>query len=240
MAKIVLPEITSGYLATDKLNEAFGLIETAFENTLSRDGTTPNQLEADLDLNGYALLNSASESTDPNRVLTYTEMVDYVTGASSGLVSQTMELQTATAAQTVFNLTTMEYNAGSNSLAVYVNGVRKFTPTDYTETDSDTVTFAAGLTAGDKVQFIKNDFLGTVSLPTHTHTWAQITNVPVFTTRWPDWTEVTGKPSTFAPEAHAHNTADITSGTGLADGRRGVWVQASQPTAGRVGELWIW
>lgn len=34
----------------------------------------------------------------------------------------------------------------------------------------------------------------------------------------PTWNEVTGKPSTFTPEAHTHSTADITSGT-FADAR---------------------
>lgn len=37
------------------LNENFVRIAAAFENTLSRDGTEPNQLEADLDLNGNAI-----------------------------------------------------------------------------------------------------------------------------------------------------------------------------------------
>lgn len=240
MAKIVLPEITSGYLATDKLNEAFGLIETAFENTLSRDGTTPNQLEADLDLNGYALLNSASESTDPNRVLTYTEMVEYVSSVSGGIVSQSIETQIAAGGQTIFNLTTLEYNAGSNSLAVYVNGIRQFTPTDYAETDSDTVTFVSGVTGGSEVMFVVNEFLGTVTLPTHTHTWSQINNIPAFASRWPTWTEVTDKPTTFTPSTHSHSASEITSGS-LADSRRGVFVQATEPTEGMVtGSLWIW
>lgn len=240
MAKVTLPTIQSGYLSTEALNEAFTTIEDAFENTLSRDGTTPNQLEADLDLNGYSILNSGGNSDDPSRVISYEEMTEYVSSVAEGIVSQQIEIHTATAAQTVFNLTTTEYNVGSNSLAVYVNGSRKFTPADYTETDSDTVTFVAGLANGDKVQFVVNEFLGNISLPVHTHTWSQITNVPVYTTRWPAWTEVTGKPSVFTPDTHVHSTADITTGTGLADARRGVWVQAAQPTAGRTGELWIW
>lgn len=43
--------------------------------------------------------------------------------------------------------------------------------------------------------------------------WASLTGVPAFASRWPTWSEVTGKPTTFAPAAHAHAAADITSGT---------------------------
>lgn len=41
------------------LNENFQHIADAFENTLSRDGSTPNQMEADIDLNSNDLLNVA-------------------------------------------------------------------------------------------------------------------------------------------------------------------------------------
>jgi hypothetical protein len=39
-------------------------IEEAFDNTLSRDGSTPNQMEADLDLNNNNVLNVGSLATD--------------------------------------------------------------------------------------------------------------------------------------------------------------------------------
>lgn len=239
MPKITLPTVESGYLSTEALNQAFTDIAEAFDNTLSRDGTTPNQMQADLDLNGFAIINpGGSESGDS--LITRSEMEDFVTEVSSGIVLQKQEIQTSGSGQTAFTLTTFTYEPGANNLAVYVNGVRKFSPTDYTETNATTITFLAGQTLGVKVQFVSNEFLGNITLPTHTHPWSQITGAPVFTTRWPDWTEVTGKPTTFTPSTHTHSTADITTGTGLADARRGVWVQASQPTAGRVGELWFW
>lgn len=34
--------------------------------------------------------------------------------------------------------------------------------------------------------------------------WSYITNKPTTATRWPSWTEVTGKPSSFTPSAHNH------------------------------------
>lgn len=60
MAKLSLQNISAGYASTAALNANFDAIETALENTLSRDGTTPNHMEADLDLNGHDILNAGS------------------------------------------------------------------------------------------------------------------------------------------------------------------------------------
>src|SRR5690606_30028369 len=43
--------------------------------------------------------------------------------------------------------------------------------------------------------------------------WNTLTNLPAYATRWPTWSEVTNKPSTFTPSAHTHSASDITSGT---------------------------
>lgn len=58
--------------------------------------------------------------------------------------------------QTVFNLTTMNYLVGTNSLSVFVDGVNQYGPGAqyaYEETDSNTVTFASGLHVGAEVKF---------------------------------------------------------------------------------------
>jgi hypothetical protein len=62
----------------------------------------------------------------------------------------TRQLQTATAGQTVFNLSA-SYSPGANALVVYVNGLLLETPGDYAETSSTSITFASGLAAGDQV-----------------------------------------------------------------------------------------
>lgn len=38
----------------------------------------------------------------------------------------------------------------------------------------------------------------------HTHPWSNITGAPAQATRWPTWSEVTSKPSTFPPASHSH------------------------------------
>jgi hypothetical protein len=63
------------------------------------------------------------------------------------------EFQTATAGQTVFNLTTMTYAAGANNLMVFVDGVNQYEGASYLETDNNTVTFTQGLHEGALVKF---------------------------------------------------------------------------------------
>jgi hypothetical protein len=42
--------------------------------------------------------------------------------------------------------------------------------------------------------------------------WANVSSKPAEATRWPTWSEVTSKPSTFPPSAHNHAATEITSG----------------------------
>ena len=60
MAKLTTTDLTSlanETSAVNQINANNALVETAVENTVSRDGTAPNSMGADLDLNGYDLLN---------------------------------------------------------------------------------------------------------------------------------------------------------------------------------------
>jgi hypothetical protein len=83
---------------------------------------------------------------------------DNVTGINSNFLAFTnqQEIQTATAGQTVFNLTTVTYQPATNSLSVFVDGVNQYGPGAqyaYVETDNDTVTFVNGLHVGALVKF---------------------------------------------------------------------------------------
>ena len=90
---------------------------------------------------------------DSNDVLLATW--DQITGVNSNFVNYTTEteVQTATAGQTVFTLTTMSYAPGTGSLTVYVDGVNQYEGDSYLETNSTTVTFTAGLHVGAQVKF---------------------------------------------------------------------------------------
>ena len=93
---------------------------------------------------------------DSNDVLIGT--YDNIIGINSNFVNFTnqQELQTATAGQTVFTLTTMQYQPATNSLSVFVDGVNQYGPGAlyaYLETNSTTVTFTTGLHVGAEVKF---------------------------------------------------------------------------------------
>jgi hypothetical protein len=93
---------------------------------------------------------------DANDVLIGT--YDNIIGINSNFVNFTndQEIQTATAGQTVFTLTTTNYQPGTNSLSVFVDGVNQYGPSAsyaYVETNSTTVTFNSGLHVGAEVKF---------------------------------------------------------------------------------------
>ena len=52
-----ISSITSGYASITSLNANFEALRNAFDNTLSRDGSTPNTMSADLDMNGNDVTN---------------------------------------------------------------------------------------------------------------------------------------------------------------------------------------
>lgn len=60
MAKLTLNNVTSGYGTATRVNANNTLIETAIENTLSRDGTAPNTMSAVLDMNSNRVVNVAN------------------------------------------------------------------------------------------------------------------------------------------------------------------------------------
>jgi hypothetical protein len=64
MAKLTLNTIGSRYGSIDALNANNDLVEAALENTLSRDGTGPNNMEVALDMDSNSILNVDTVYTD--------------------------------------------------------------------------------------------------------------------------------------------------------------------------------
>lgn len=74
MSKITLNNVTNLRDTTtsqNTINTDLSRITTAFNNTLSRDGTSPNSMSASLDMNSHRVLNlpAPSTSTEPLRVV---------------------------------------------------------------------------------------------------------------------------------------------------------------------------
>lgn len=90
---------------------------------------------------------------------------DNIIGINSNFVNflTETEVQTATAGQTVFTLTTMQYQPNTNNLTVYVDGVNQIDGVSYSyvETSSTVITFTAGLHVGALVKFTTAQTLST-------------------------------------------------------------------------------
>jgi hypothetical protein len=88
---------------------------------------------------------------------------DNIVGINSNFVNfvTSEEVQTATAGQTVFTLTTMAYQPGTNNLVVYVDGVNQIQggTFSFVETSSTVVTFTTGLHLGAVVKFVSAETL---------------------------------------------------------------------------------
>ena len=99
MPKVSLSTITSGYGTVDALNQNFDAIEAAFDNTLSRNGDTPNQMQANLDMNGYEVLNVGSLNGVP--VADLSDISGYV---NTALAAATSASASATSAANTYDL----------------------------------------------------------------------------------------------------------------------------------------
>lgn len=62
--KPTVTTIASGYYSRNALNTNFEALRDGFDNTLSLDGSTPNAMGADFDMNGYRVLNAGQIDTD--------------------------------------------------------------------------------------------------------------------------------------------------------------------------------
>lgn len=105
---------------------------------------------------------------------------DNISGINSNAVAYTnqQEIITATAGQTVFDLT-ITYAPGTNSLSVFVDGVNQYGPGAqyaYIETDGNTVTFNSGLHVGAEVKFTSTQQQGAGATDA-----SQVTYDPPFT-----------------------------------------------------------
>ena len=109
MAKIEpIVNISAGSMSATKINDAFDKVETAFANTLSLDGSSPNAMKADLDMNGNDILNTGSFSVG-------TLIVGGLTQTPTSLVSSQADITVETVSA-MRNLTTLVVGSKVNTL----------------------------------------------------------------------------------------------------------------------------
>lgn len=127
-----------------------GLIANSNPIVLNAAGRVPYEIWLTDGVNYKFILKDSNDTL----IATYDNLI----GINSNYVPYTgqQEIQTATAGQTVFNLTQIKYITGTNNISVYVDGVNQYGPSSqyaYVETDTDTITFVNGLHVGASVKF---------------------------------------------------------------------------------------
>jgi hypothetical protein len=147
MAKLTLTDLTNlsnEQSVVSSINSNNTAIETVLENTLSRDGTSPNTMSADLDMNSNQILNlpAATVDTEPVRKAEFDEAIESLTAAgialsSSGLIAY--DYDTATV-----NARTFVAADGSGITITNGDGADGNPTFDF---DSDTISFADAIDA---------------------------------------------------------------------------------------------
>ena len=115
------PDITtiaSGYYSRQALNTNFTNLQNGFDNTLSLDGSTPNSMGADFDVNGNNILNAGQIATD-------SLLINGVAVTASGNVSFETTYLTASytgdGSTVAYSLTANPQT--ENNVNIYVDGV---------------------------------------------------------------------------------------------------------------------
>ena len=80
----VVNTISSGYASQSQLNENFSNIQTSFNNTLSLDGSTPNAMQANIDMNNNDIINVSGIYVGGVNVLNILDNVTVSTADPSG------------------------------------------------------------------------------------------------------------------------------------------------------------
>ena len=82
-----VPSYLPGTTSSSAINASDDALNAAFDNTISRDGSTPNQMTADLDLNGNDLLNVGNITTGASSSVTFKGVRVYQTVATTGITN---------------------------------------------------------------------------------------------------------------------------------------------------------
>ena len=111
--KPTVTTLQSGFNSTETLNANFEALRDGFDNTLSLDGSTPNAMEADLDLNGNSIIGAAGLLINGTDYLS-----DVEAAKAAALVAQTAAETAETNAETAeTNAGVSETNAASSATA---------------------------------------------------------------------------------------------------------------------------
>lgn len=80
MSKVVLGDVASGFGVTTVVNTNNDLIEAGFDNSLSRNGAVPNQMQANLDMGGKRVINLGAP-VNPTDGVRLRDVIDMIAAA---------------------------------------------------------------------------------------------------------------------------------------------------------------
>jgi len=89
MAKLTLTNLAGGYLSAAAINANNTLTEAAMENTLSRDGTTPNVMNANIDMNSTGRLVNLVDAVNNQEPVTLAQAA-LIAGVTNALTQDTV------------------------------------------------------------------------------------------------------------------------------------------------------
>lgn len=117
MPKVTLTTLTSSYGSIDSINSNFDTIETAFDNTLSRDGSSPNTMNANIDLNGFKIINSGTPTNNADLATKAYVDTNVGTAVSSAAAAATSAANAATSASNAATSATASANSATAAAA---------------------------------------------------------------------------------------------------------------------------
>jgi hypothetical protein len=115
--KPTISTISSGYASNTQLNNNFSALRTGFDNTLSLDGSTPNAMNADFDMNGNNILNASQVNVN-------SLLINGVAVVPGDVTLQTTYLTasyTGDGSQVAYALTANPQTEGN--VSIYIDGV---------------------------------------------------------------------------------------------------------------------
>ena len=152
MAKLALTDIAAGYLSIATYNANNTLLETALENTLSRDGTAPNTMSASLDLNSNKATNLADGTNDQDAVtvaqLNAASVVATTTAASAVTVADAGGYYVATTAEAALQELWVTLASTGNGEGASLIGIED-SGTNFTATNVEAALAELAASAGD-------------------------------------------------------------------------------------------
>jgi hypothetical protein len=135
-----LTDIGSGYNLKETYNANNEKIEEAFQNTLSRDGSAPNMMEAELDMNSWRIIN-LGRAVAPGDAVTFQQLAE--AQVSGDFTTASMIWFLAGDGATATFPVPGAFSTNANDYIVTLNGVRQTPGYDYSIFDQEITFFVA-------------------------------------------------------------------------------------------------